>query len=47
MRIRAFQLEGLDEGIIPIEVAIEDSDHRQYLTTAAYEFTDYRSQGQT
>ncbi|KIM74491.1 hypothetical protein PILCRDRAFT_14391 [Piloderma croceum F 1598] len=60
---RASQPEGLDEGIIPVEVATQNfqikvreangkyvtrSVHRrQYPMTAAYGFTDYRSQGQT
>ena len=59
----ASQLEGLDEGIIPVEVATQNFQikvreaNRKYVTqrvhcqqypmTAAYGFTNYRSQGQT
>lgn len=62
-RTCASQLEGLDEGIIPVEVATRNFQikvrtnggkyvtrsvrHRQFPMTAAYAFTDYRSQGQT
>jgi hypothetical protein len=60
---RATALNGLDDGVIPVEVVsstfrikIKDSHgkivqrtvrHRQFPMTAAYTFTDYRSQGQT
>ena len=63
MHTRASRLEGLDEGIIPVEVATQNFQikvretngkyitrsvrRRQYPMTAAYGFTDYRSQGQT
>jgi len=62
-RTRASQLEGLDEGIIPVEVTTRNFQikvrtnggkyvtrsvrRRQFPMTAAYAFTDYRSQGQT
>jgi hypothetical protein len=62
-RTRATKLEGLDEGIIPIEPAshsirisvrtrgrkyvTRSVTRRQFPMTAAYAFTDYRSQGQT
>jgi ATP-dependent exoDNAse (exonuclease V) alpha subunit len=60
---RAERLEGLDEGVIPVEVATRSFQikvrtsnskyttrsvrRRQFPMTAAYGFTDYRSQGQT
>jgi hypothetical protein len=60
---RATALNGLDDGVIPVEVVlstfrikIKDSHgkivqrtvrRRQFPMTAAYTFTDYRSQGQT
>lgn len=62
-RTRATLLKGLDEAVIPVEVAaksmqirVVDNDgnqprrtvkRRQFPVTAAYAFTDYRSQGQT
>ena len=62
-RTHASQLDGLDEGIIPVEVATRNfqikvcTNGGKYVTrsvcrhqcpmTAAYAFTDYRSQGQT
>lgn len=62
-RTRATQLEGLDENVIPIEMATRTFQikvrgnggqystrtvrRRQFPMTAAYCFTDYRSQGQT
>ena len=61
-RTRASQLDGLDESVIPVEVAtttmkikVETEagrvvtrtvQRRQFPITAAYAFTDYRSQGQ-
>jgi hypothetical protein len=62
-RTRAKGLEGLDDGIIPLEPATTKFQiklktsgkklktytvtRKQYPVTAAYAFTDYRSQGQT
>jgi hypothetical protein len=62
-RTRATQLEGLDESIIPVQMATRSFQikvrkpggnyvtrtvrRRQFPMTAAYAFTDYRSQGQT
>ena len=62
-RTRATRLEGLEETVIPVEVASATMQitvkirkgktlkrtvqRRQYPVTAAYAFTDYRSQGQT
>ena len=62
-RTHASQLDGLDEGIIPVEVTTRNFQikvrtnggkyvtrsvrRRQFPMTAAYAFTDYRSQGQT
>ena len=61
-RTRAGQLEGLEEGVIPVEpitttyrIKIDVNgktvqrtvQRRQFPLTAAYAFTDYRSQGQT
>ena len=62
-RTRASQLEGLEENVIPVEVATQSFriqvriaggklmtrtvSRHQYPMTAAYGFTDYRSQGQT
>ena len=60
---RATQLEGLEEGVVPVEpistsykVKVNTKEGKafqrtikclQYPLTAAYAFTDYRSQGQT
>jgi hypothetical protein len=62
-RTRASKLEGLEEGVIPVEPARNSMrisvrnpagkwvqrtvNRRQFPITAAYAFTDYRSQGQT
>jgi hypothetical protein len=62
-RTRAPQLDGLSNGVVPVEVSTQTLQilmknakgkiikktikHRQFLITAAYAFTDYRSQGQT
>ena len=62
-RTRATQLEGLEEGVVPVEpistsykVKVYTKEGKafqrtikrlQFPLTAAYAFTDYRSQGQT